>query len=83
MHARETARLIDQLKAELAADPTNSAALRSLVRLEVIPVMERDLAAEHAKPLPDPNRIAALTAEILQLHRGELPDHVRDNLLTQ
>jgi hypothetical protein len=79
---RASTRLIDETRATLAADPTNEAALRNLVRLEAIPAMERDLAAEYAKPQPDPNRIATMVEEIQALHRGDpLPDHIRFALL--
>jgi hypothetical protein len=85
MHARldnETTRLVTQLRADLAADPTNSAALYNLVKLEVIPAMERDLAAEHAKPRPDRAAIAALTEEIQSIHSARvIPDHIRQQLL--
>jgi hypothetical protein len=67
--------LLEETRATLAA------ALRSLVRLEVIPRLEADLAAEQQKPRPDRAAIAALIEEIQSLHRGELPDHVRDALL--
>jgi hypothetical protein len=78
---RASTRLIEEVRATLAADPTNEAALRNLVRLEVIPAMERDLAAEQQKPRLDRAAIAALIEEIQALHRGELPDHVIDALL--
>jgi hypothetical protein len=82
-------RLIEEIRATLAAqtdrDPSTNPvvgnALRSLVKLEVIPNLERELAAEHAKPLLDRAAIAALTAEIYALYAGQIPDHVRDALL--
>jgi hypothetical protein len=84
MSLKASTRLIDEVRATLAADPTNEAALRNLVRLETIPAMERDLAAEYAKPRPDRAAIAALTEEIRSLHRGDpLPDHIRFALLAR
>jgi hypothetical protein len=84
-------RQLDQLKAALAAElakPTEqqddkavNIILNSLARLEVIPRMEADLAAEHQKPNPDRAAIEALRQEISELHRGELPDHIRAQLV--
>ena len=81
MSLKASTHLIDEVRATLAADPTNEAAMRSLVRLEVIPRLEAELAAEQQKPRPDRAAIAALVEEIRSLHRGELPDHVRDTIL--
>ena len=91
MHARllnETTNLVAALRAALVEAQANqddrgvNAALGGLVRFEVIPAMERDLAAEHAKPNPDRAAIAALTAEIQELHQNRgIPAHVRDALL--
>jgi hypothetical protein len=92
MHSRllnETTRLVSEVRATLAAELAKSEpaervvndALRGLVRFEVIPAMEADLAAEHQKPLPDRAAIEALRQEILGLHSRNLPDHVRDSLL--
>jgi hypothetical protein len=79
---RATTRLIEEVRATLAADPTNAAAIRTLVRLETIPALEVELAAEQSQPQPDLNRIAALVEEIRALHRGDpIPDHTRDALL--
>jgi hypothetical protein len=88
MHARklnETTNLVAALRTALveAQDEQGvNQALSGLVRMEVIPAMERDLAAEHAKPNPDRAAIAALVDQISRLHRGELLDHVREQLLT-
>jgi hypothetical protein len=89
MNARQTTRLISEIRATLAAELAKpepgervvNSALGNLVKLEVIPALELKLAAEHAKPLLDVAALTALTDEIQRLHRGELPDHAREQLL--
>jgi hypothetical protein len=92
MNARqltETTRLISEVRATLAAELAKpepdervvNSALGNLVKLEVLPALEVLLAAEHAKPQLDREAIVALTDEIQRLHRGELPDHAREQLL--
>jgi hypothetical protein len=88
-HIVETRRNIEAIRATLAAELAKQEpaervvndALRSLIRLEVIPRLERVLTAEHAKAEPDKATIAAMTAEIQALHGGYLPDYIRDSLL--
>jgi hypothetical protein len=83
----ETTNLVAALRAALVEAQANqddrgvNAALGGLVRFEIIPRMEADLAAEHAKPNPDRAAIAALTEEIQSLHSRYLPDHIREQLL--
>jgi hypothetical protein len=82
-------RHIEAIRANLAAElekpepdeRTVNMALGNLVRIEVIPALEAQLRTEAEGPQPDVARVAALVEEIQRLHRGELPDHAREQLL--
>jgi hypothetical protein len=85
-HIRNLEAVRAALAAETDRDPTTNRVvaycLYNLVKLEVIPSLEAELAAERQKPQPDEARIAAIIADVQSMHNGRvIPDHIRDALL--